>query len=55
MAGFLHSLPLFMDELQLAKDRHGRVNFNVYELAAGSGKLRGNSPEVMKQLAHLGV
>lgn len=42
MAGFLHSLPLFLDELQLAKDRHGRVNFNVYELAAGSGKLRGN-------------
>lgn len=42
MAGFLHSLPLFLDELQLAKDRHGRVNFNVYELAAGTGKLRGN-------------
>lgn len=42
LAGFLHSLPLFLDELQLAKDRHGRVNFNVYELAAGSGKLRGN-------------
>ncbi len=42
MAGFLHSLPLFLDELQLAKDRHGRIGFNVYELAAGSGKLRGN-------------
>lgn len=42
MAGFLHSLPLFLDELQLAKDRHGKINFNVYELAAGSGKLRGN-------------
>ena len=42
MAGFLHSLPLFLDELQLARDRHGRVNFNVYELAAGSGKLRSN-------------
>lgn len=42
MAGFLHSLPLFLDELQLAKDRHGRINFNVYELASGSGKLRGN-------------
>ena len=42
MAGFLHSLPLFLDELQLARDKHGRVNFNVYELAAGSGKLRGN-------------
>lgn len=42
MAGFLHSMPLFLDELQLARDRHGRVNFNVYELSAGSGKLRGN-------------
>lgn len=42
LAGFLHSLPLFMDELQLAKDSHGKVNFNVYELAAGTGKLRGN-------------
>lgn len=42
MAGFLHSLPLFLDELQLSKDRHGKIVFNVYELAAGSGKLRGN-------------
>ena len=42
MAGFLHSLPLVMDELQLAKDRHGNIVFNVYELASGSGKLRGN-------------
>lgn len=42
MAGFLHSLPLFLDELQLSKDRHGKIVFNVYELAAGSGKMRGN-------------
>ena len=42
MAGFLHSLPFFIDELQLAKDTHGNVRFNVYELASGSGKLRGN-------------
>lgn len=42
MAGFLHSLPLFVDELQLAKDHHGKVQFNVYELASGSGKLRSN-------------
>lgn len=42
MAGFLHSMPLFLDELQLAKDHHGRVLFNVYELASGSGKLRSN-------------
>ena len=42
MAGFLHSLPLFLDELQLSKDHHGKINFNVYELASGSGKLRSN-------------
>lgn len=42
MAGFLHSLPLFLDDLQLAKDRHGNVAFNVYELASGAGKLRSN-------------
>lgn len=42
IAGFLHSIPVFLDELQLAKDSRGNVNFNVYELASGSGKLRGN-------------
>lgn len=42
MAGFLNSLPVIIDELQLAKDSRGRINFNVYELAAGSGKLRSN-------------
>lgn len=42
MAGFLHSLPLFLDDLQLAKDRHGNVVFNVYDLASGAGKLRSN-------------
>lgn len=42
MAGFLHSLPVFMDELQLAKDSRGSVRFNVYELASGGGKLRSN-------------
>lgn len=42
MAGFLHSIPMFIDELQLAKDHHGNVRFNVYELASGSGKLRSN-------------
>lgn len=42
MAGFLHSLPLFIDELQLAKDYKGAVRFNVYELASGTGKLRSN-------------
>lgn len=42
MAGFLHSLPMFLDDLQLTKDKHGNVVFNVYELASGSGKLRSN-------------
>lgn len=43
MAGFLHSLPLFIDELQLAKNKfNGKTLFNVYELAAGAGKLRSN-------------
>ena len=42
MAGFLHSIPMFIDELQLAKDSHGNVRFNVYELASGAGKLRSN-------------
>lgn len=42
MAGFLHSMPVFIDELQLAKDNRGNVKFNVYELASGGGKLRSN-------------
>jgi hypothetical protein len=42
IAGFLNSLPVIIDELQLAKDARGKINFNVYELAAGSGKLRSN-------------
>ena len=42
IAGFLNSLPMFIDELQLSKDSRGKLIFNVYELAAGSGKLRSN-------------
>lgn len=42
MAGFLHNIPMIIDELQLAKDNRGRLIFNVYELASGSGKLRSN-------------
>lgn len=41
LAGFLRSIPMFIDELQLAKDKNGKVAFNVYELASGTGKLRG--------------
>ena len=32
-ASFLNSLPMLIDELQLAKDHRGRVQFNVYQLA----------------------
>ena len=42
LAGFLHSIPLFLDELQLTKDSHGNIQFSVYRLASGSGKLRSN-------------
>lgn len=42
IAGFLNSLPVMIDELQLAKDAKGKVIFNVYELASGAGKLRSN-------------
>ena len=42
IAGFLNSLPVMIDELQLAKDARGKVIFNVYELASGAGKLRSN-------------
>ena len=40
MAGFLHNLPVVLDELQLAREK-GRQDFNVYRLAEGTGKLRG--------------
>lgn len=41
-AGFLNSIPLVLDELQLAKDSRGKIIFNVYELASGQGKTRSN-------------
>lgn len=41
LAGFLQSFPIFIDELQLAKDKNGKVVFNVYSLASGSGRRRG--------------
>ena len=41
-AAFLNSLPLCLDELQLSKDSHGRSNFDVYQLAEGVGRTRGN-------------
>ena len=42
IAGFLNSIPVLLDELQLTKDARGKVLFNVYELASGSGKSRSN-------------
>ena len=41
-AGFLNSLPMIIDELQLARDERGNTKFNVYTLAEGVGRLRGN-------------
>ncbi len=41
LASFLNSLPLLVDELQLAKDSRGRMAFDVYALAEGVGRTRG--------------
>lgn len=41
-AAFLNHLPFCIDELQLTKDSHGRSNFDVYQLAQGVGRSRGN-------------
>lgn len=40
-AAFLNSIPVLVDELQLAKDGRGRTQFNVYALAQGVGRTRG--------------
>lgn len=43
LAAFLNSLPVIIDELQLAGvDSKGEKTFNVYRLAEGVGKSRGN-------------
>lgn len=41
-AAFLNNLPMCIDELQLSKDSHGRSKFDVYQLAEGVGRTRGN-------------
>ncbi|MDE6020002.1 MAG: DUF927 domain-containing protein [Ruminococcus sp.] len=41
-AGFLNNIPLCIDELQLSKDSHGNSKFDVYQLAQGVGRGRGN-------------
>ena len=38
---FLNSIPLILDELQLARNWNGKLNFNVYKISQGSGKARG--------------
>lgn len=40
-AGFLNSLPMIIDELQLARSDNGKSKFSVYKLAEGVGRLRG--------------
>lgn len=42
LAAFLNSLPMCIDELQLAKDKRGNPRVNVYALAQGVGRTRGN-------------
>ena len=41
-AAFLNNLPFCLDELQLAKVSKGRTTFDVYKLAQGVGRTRGN-------------
>lgn len=41
-AAFLNNLPMLIDELQLSKDSHGHSKFDVYQLAQGVGRTRGN-------------
>ena len=41
-AAFLNHLPLCLDELQLAKNSRGQTQFDVYKLAPGVGRTRGN-------------
>ena len=41
-AAFLGQLPYCMDELQLAKDQNGNSRIDVYQLAEGIGRTRGN-------------
>ena len=38
----MNHLPLIVDELQLARDGRGKLNFDVYALAEGVGRTRGN-------------
>lgn len=42
LAAFFNQLPMIIDELQLAKDNKGRAQFDVYGLAEGVGRTRGN-------------
>lgn len=41
-AAFLNNLPFCIDELQLSRDKNTRAGFDVYELAQGVGRNRGN-------------
>lgn len=42
MAAFLNSLPMCIDELQLSRTSKGKATFNIYNLAQGVGRTRGN-------------
>jgi hypothetical protein len=42
LAAFLNNLPMCIDELQLSRTVKGKPAFNVYLLAQGAGRTRGN-------------
>lgn len=48
-AAFLNNLPMCIDELQLSKDSHGHSKFDVYQLAQGVGRTRGNKAGGIEQ------
>lgn len=41
LVAFLNHLPLLVDELQLARDNRGKLQFDIYTLAEGVGRTRG--------------
>jgi uncharacterized protein (DUF927 family) len=51
LASFCNSLPLVVDELQLSRDRMSRQSFDVYSLAEGTGRTRGNKSGGMDRTA----
>lgn len=49
ICGMLSALPLVMDELQVAKDRYGKLRFSPYKIAQGVGRRRGKKTGGVQQ------